>query len=365
MKFCKKSELSVFRRLLTVLLPSFKKRRLGQVMASSQRYAKYSALLLLAGLLCCTSVHGKSSLGKLDEFLEDNADAGTCSNGMCTVHGEGGGEYSEIFEQFVPEFFAGAQDMGGLMDAAQKAGTSGDMSGMTKLAEKHQKETIARLAPLVTQIYDQFVHPSSPGVDPETCRSMVKEFLIACKRHMPLLARQSIDAGMKFGSMMAGAEGAAMMEQMKQNMNEFQPQIAKTMQAVIVELINRSDKMADDIFEAIDSNKDGIVPKKEFEANFASSMQQIVNMQALAQTAQKVMESISPADMEQLAALMDSPQLKELAKMDPEVLMRQLQSMAEGGMGGLPGMGGLGGLGGMGGGGARKGRLPPLGGKLK
>jgi hypothetical protein len=30
------------------------------------------------------------------------------------------------------------------------------------------------------------------------------------------------------------------------------PQIAKTMQAVINELIKRSDKMADDIFEAID-----------------------------------------------------------------------------------------------------------------
>lgn len=197
------------------------------------------------------------------------------------------------------------------MEAAQAAGQSGDITGVAKLAEKNQKETLKRLAPIVTAIYDQFVSPSSPGVDPETCRSMVKvcvcpriefctclsplkgirtnsehpplqpcmgeesknrirpgssercgrvaltgvylqEFLIACKRHMPLLARQSMDAGMKFGQMMAGSEGAAMMKQLEDSMGEFQPQIAKTMQAVINELISRSDKMADDIFEAID-----------------------------------------------------------------------------------------------------------------
>jgi len=251
--------------------------------------------------------------------------------------------------------------MGALMEAAQTAGQSGDMKQMTKMAEQHQKETLARLAPLVTQIYDQFVSPSSPGVDPETCRSMVKEFLIACKRHMPLLARQSMDAGMKFGQMMAGTEGAAMMKQVEDSMADFQPQIAKTMQAVINELIAKSDSMADDIFEAIDSNKDGIVPRKEFESNFATSMQQIVNMQALAQTAQQVMSSISPQDMEQLAQLMDNPALKELANMDPEQMMRQIQGMAQAGMGGMGGMGGLGGMGGAGGG--RKGRLPPLGGK--
>jgi hypothetical protein len=31
----------------------------------------------------------------------------TCSNGICTT--SGGGEYSEVFESFVPEFFAGAK----------------------------------------------------------------------------------------------------------------------------------------------------------------------------------------------------------------------------------------------------------------
>jgi hypothetical protein len=54
-------------------------------------------------------------------------------------------------------------------------------------------------------------------------------------------------------------------------------------------------------------------------------MQQIVNMQALAQTAQQVMSSISPQDMEQLAQLMDNPALKELANMDPEQMMRQVK----------------------------------------
>jgi hypothetical protein len=330
-------------------------------MAAARTFLGRGALVATLVLLACGVAQGKSSLGKLDDFLEDNANAGTCKNGMCTVHGEGGGDYSEIFEQFVPEFFAGAQDMGALMEAAQAAGQSGDMKQMTQLAEKHQKETLSRLAPLVTQIYDQFVSPSSPGVDPETCRSMVKEFLIACKRHMPLLARQSMDAGMKFGQMMAGTEGAAMVKQVEDSMADFQPQIAKTMQAVINELIAKSDSMADDIFEAIDSNKDGIVPRKEFESNFATSMQQIVNMQALAQTAQQVMSSISPQDMEQLAQLMDNPALKELANMDPEQMMRQIQGMAQAGMGGMGGMGGLGGMGGAGGG--RKGRLPPLGGK--
>mmetsp|Transcript_48635 Transcript_48635/g.121428 ORF Transcript_48635/g.121428 Transcript_48635/m.121428 type:complete len:323 (+) Transcript_48635:53-1021(+) len=314
------------------------------------------ATCLFGLLVLAASVHSKSSLGQLDDFISDNENAGTCANGMCTVHGEGGGEYSEVFEKFVPEFFAGAQDMEGLMDAAKSAGESGDMASMTKLAEKHQKETIKRLAPLVTQIYEQFVHPSSPGVDPETCRSMVKEFLIACKRHMPLLARQSMDAGMKFGAMMAGSEGAAMMEKMQEQMGEFQPQIAKTMQAVIAELIAKSDKMADDIFEAVDANGNGIIPRKEFEANFATSMQTIVNMQALAQTAQKVMESISPADMEQLAGLLDNDQLKQLAQMNPEDLMQQLKALGDMGGMGLPGMGG------MGGGGGKKGRLPPLGG---
>eukprot|EP00285_Hemiselmis_virescens_P006833 CAMPEP_0173385764 /NCGR_PEP_ID=MMETSP1356-20130122/8362_1 /TAXON_ID=77927 ORGANISM="Hemiselmis virescens, Strain PCC157" /NCGR_SAMPLE_ID=MMETSP1356 /ASSEMBLY_ACC=CAM_ASM_000847 /LENGTH=298 /DNA_ID=CAMNT_0014341705 /DNA_START=24 /DNA_END=917 /DNA_ORIENTATION=+ len=296
--------------------------------------SSFLAVCVLGLLVLASPVRGKSSLGALDDFLSDNENAGTCSNGMCTVHGEDGGEYSEIFEQFVPEFFAGAQDMGGLLEAAKSASESGDMDQMTKVAEKHQKETLKRLAPIVSAIYEQFVHPSSPGVDPETCRSIVREFLTACKRHMPLLARQSMDAGMKFGAMMAGSEGAAMMEKMEEQMGQFQPQIAKTMQAVISELIAKSDKMADDIFEAVDVNKDGIIPRKEFEANFATSMQTIVNMQALAQTAQKVMESISPADMEQLAGLLDNDQLKQLAKMDPEQLMQQLKALGEMGMGG-------------------------------
>jgi hypothetical protein len=34
-------------------------------------------------------------------------DRRTCSNGICTT--SSGGEYSEVFENFVPEFFAGAK----------------------------------------------------------------------------------------------------------------------------------------------------------------------------------------------------------------------------------------------------------------
>ena len=65
----------------------------------------------------------------------------------------------------------------------------------------------------------------------------------------------------------------------------------------------------------MDVNKDGIVPRKEFEKEFLSSMQQIVNMQALAQTAKKVMESISESDLEQLRSLVDPEMLKQLAQM--------------------------------------------------
>lgn len=36
------------------------------------------------------------------------------------------------------------------------------------------------------------------------------------------------------------------------------------------------------------ANKDGIVLRKEFEANFATSMQQIVNMQALAEVSARI-----------------------------------------------------------------------------
>ena len=64
----------------------------------------------------------------------------------------------------------------------------------------------------------------------------------------------------------------------------------------------------------MDVNKDGIVPRKEFEKEFLSSMQQIVNMQALAQTAKKVMESISESDLEQLRSLVDPEMLKQLAQ---------------------------------------------------
>ena len=65
----------------------------------------------------------------------------------------------------------------------------------------------------------------------------------------------------------------------------------------------------------MDVNKDGIVPRKEFEKEFLSSMQQIVNMQALAQTAKKVMESISESDLEQLRSLVDPEMLKQLTQM--------------------------------------------------
>ena len=54
----------------------------------------------------------EQTLGKLDEFMQDsdNVVAGTCANGVCTVHGPNGkAEYSEVFEQFVPAFFAGGQ----------------------------------------------------------------------------------------------------------------------------------------------------------------------------------------------------------------------------------------------------------------
>lgn len=39
------------------------------------------------------------------------------------------------------------------------------------------------------------------------------------------------------------------------------------------------------------------------------------------------MESISPEDLKQLASILDSDQLKQLADMDPQVLMQQLQSV--------------------------------------
>ena len=57
------------------------------------------------------------------------------------------------------------------------------------------------------------------GVDPEICRAVVREFLYACQRHMPLLAKQSMDAGMKMGmSMGAGALDPSMMKQMEAGM---------------------------------------------------------------------------------------------------------------------------------------------------
>ena len=57
----------------------------------------------------------------------------------------------------------------------------------------------------------------------------VREFLVACRRHMPLLARQSMDAGMKFGAMMAGGAGAdsKMLEQMEQHMGDYLPQVPR------------------------------------------------------------------------------------------------------------------------------------------
>ena len=201
------------------------------------------------------------------------------------------------------------------MEAAKTIGESGDMKAMQKLAEKHQQDAQTRMAPIISRIFDQFVPNRSPGVDPEICRALVKEFLTACQRHMPLLAKQSMEAGMKMGSAMAGgAVDASMLAQMEQGMKEYMPQVTKTMSAVLVELINRSDKMADDIFEAMDTNKDGIVPRKEFEKEFLTSMQQIVNMQALAQTAQKVMENLSESDLEQLRSLVDPEMLKQLSQ---------------------------------------------------
>ena len=207
------------------------------------------------------------------------------------------------------------QDMDSLMEAAKTIGESGDMKAMQKLAEKHQQDAQTRMAPIISRIFDQFVPNRSPGVDPEICRALVKEFLTACQRHMPLLAKQSMEAGMKMGSAMAGgAVDASMLAQMEQGMKEYMPQVTKTMSAVLVELINRSDKMADDIFEAMDTNKDGIVPRKEIEKEFLTSMQQIVNMQALAQTAQKVMENLSESDLEQLRSLVDPEMLKQLSQ---------------------------------------------------
>jgi hypothetical protein len=309
----------------------------------------------------------EQTLGKLNDLIEETDVTGTCENGVCTVHGPGGkAEYSEVFEEFVPAFFAGAQDLDSLMEAAKTIGQTGDMKAMQTLAEKHQKDAQTRMAPIISRIFDQFVPNRSPGVDPEICRALVKEFLTACQRHMPLLAKQSMDAGMKMGSAMSGgAINPAMMAQMEQGMKEYMPQVTKTMSAVLVELLAKSDKMADDIFESMDTNKDGIVPRKEFEKEFLTSMQQIVNMQALAQTAQKVMENISESDLEQLRSLVDPEMLKQLAQMDPDVLLEQLKAMggAEGLQNMMAGMGG--GMPGMGGGGRRAGRANPLGGRLK
>lgn len=205
-----------------------------------------------------------------------------------------------------------------MMEAAKSIQESGDMKAMQKLAEKYQTDAKARMAPIISRIFDQFVPNRSPGVDPEICRSLVREFLTACQRHMPLLAKQSMDAGMKMGASMAGsAVDASTMAQMEQGMKEYMPQVTKTMSAVLTELIARSDKMADDIFEAMDVNKDGIVPRKEFEKEFLTSMQQIVNMQALAQTAQKVMENLTDSDLEQLRSLVDPEMLKQLSQVNP------------------------------------------------
>lgn len=330
-----------------------------------------TSLIGLCLVLSLSAAAGKGTLGKLDEFMHENEVTGTCANGVCTVHGpHGKSEYSEVFEQFVPAFFAGAQDVDSLMDAAKTIGESGDMKAMQQLAEKHQKDAQTRMAPIITQIFDQFVPSRSPGVDPEICRALVQEFLTACQRHMPLLAKQSMEAGMKMGSAMSGgALDASTMMQMEQGMKAYMPQITKTMQAVLVELLARSDKMADDIFEAMDVNKDGIVPRKEFEKEFLTSMQTIVNMQALAQTAQKVMENLTESDLEQLRSLVDPEMLKQLSQMDPDMLLEQLKAIGGpeglqkmmqemGGMGGMPGMGGAAG--------GRRGRVnSPLGGRLK
>ena len=54
----------------------------------------------------------------------------------------------------------------------------------------------------------------------------MREFLVACHRHMPLLARQSMDAGMKFGAMMAGGAGMdpKAMGDMEKHMGDYLPQ---------------------------------------------------------------------------------------------------------------------------------------------
>jgi hypothetical protein len=40
---------------------------------------------------------------------------------------------------------------------------------------------------VIAKIFDQFVPNKSPGVNPEICRALVKDFLTAFQRHMPLL----------------------------------------------------------------------------------------------------------------------------------------------------------------------------------
>jgi len=71
--------------------------------------------------------------------------------------------------------------MDSLMEAAKTIGESGDMQAMQKFAEKHQKDAQSRMAPIIAKIFDQFVPNKSPGVDPEICRALVKEFLTACR----------------------------------------------------------------------------------------------------------------------------------------------------------------------------------------
>ena len=46
---------------------------------------------------------------------------------------------------------------------------------------------------------------------------------MACKRHMPLLARQSMEAGLQFGSMMPGGE--KMMADMESQMKDYLPEV--------------------------------------------------------------------------------------------------------------------------------------------
>ena len=95
-------------------------------------------------------------------------------------------------------------------------------------------------------------------------RAQVREFLVACRRHMPLLARQSMDAGMKFGAMMAGGAGgeSKMMQEMEKHMQDYLPQVSKTMGAVMEELQSRSDTMADEVFESMDANKVPYRPRR-------------------------------------------------------------------------------------------------------